>query len=285
MGDVKVLRLRRDDSCGCGADLPRGTRAGWDRAQRIVICEQCLDTASRSAPVAGRRRAAVAVDAGVPTEGRRRAVGPPPPPVEVGAPGRSLVVEFERRRAAEEAEILRRHRILGRWLARRTPPSPTTQSFAVGAEGELVLSQLLMAELQGDALWLFNRRLGLGSKRGDVDLVAVVRSGVWVIDSKHYRGRKIVSTGDAITVNGRRRGLTDSIERQIAAVTSVVPDVPTFSALCFVGAKVRSKARRGDGVAVTDPKQLLELLRSPGPLDAATRDEVHRRLAAALPPA
>jgi hypothetical protein len=40
---VKVLTLRREAVCGCGAQLPVGTRAVWDRSLRIVVCMNGLD--------------------------------------------------------------------------------------------------------------------------------------------------------------------------------------------------------------------------------------------------
>lgn len=287
MGDVKMLRLRRDDRCACGTELSRGTRAGWDRTRRVVVCEPCVGAVAPS--VQGRRRGPVAAEAGPVSvdlaAGRRRRAEPAPPPVEVGVPGRSLIGEFERRRAAEEAEIRARHRFLGGWIVRRTPPSSTTRSFAVGAEGEMTLAQELADELGDAALWLFNRRPGVGRQRGDIDLLAVVPSGVWVIDSKHYAGRTVVATREAITVDGRRRALTESINRQVGAVGSAVPEVPRFPVLCFVGARVEVQAARADGIVVADPPRLAGLLGRAGPMDAATCAEVHRRLAAALPPA
>ena len=39
---VKVLALRRPGVCGCGAQLDVGTRAGWDRTLRVVVCLECL---------------------------------------------------------------------------------------------------------------------------------------------------------------------------------------------------------------------------------------------------
>ena len=44
---MKVLALRRAGVCGCGAQLAVGTRAGWDRLLRVVVCLDCLEEGLR----------------------------------------------------------------------------------------------------------------------------------------------------------------------------------------------------------------------------------------------
>jgi len=39
---IKILTLRREDLCACGAVLEIGQRAGWDRTTHQIICLACL---------------------------------------------------------------------------------------------------------------------------------------------------------------------------------------------------------------------------------------------------
>lgn len=40
---IRIMRLRYDGRCACGAEVPAGTRAGWNSAQKTVTCLDCLE--------------------------------------------------------------------------------------------------------------------------------------------------------------------------------------------------------------------------------------------------
>lgn len=282
MSDIKIMNLRRDDRCGCGAATPRGSRAGWDRERRVVVCLSCL-------PGVGRRRADVPADTtdptgGVSPPGRRRAVQPPPLPIEVGVPGQSLVAEFARRQAKAETEYRKRHPVRSRWFGVRAPLAPSARAFMVGAEGEQLIADQVVRATVGRGFWMFNR--SLGRRAGDIDVLGVLDSGIWIVDAKHYRGRQVTVKDDIIVVGSRRRpGLTESMWRQISAVTAAVPGVPVHPAICIVGGRVPADGARAEGIVVTDVEGLTRAMSIGGPIDEATRGEIVQRLAAALPAA
>lgn len=129
--------------------------------------------------------------------------------------------------------------------------------------------------------------------RANLDHLAIVPSGVWVIDSKHYRGRlerrKVggwFMSWEALYVGHRdRSSLLASATRQRALVTPHVPShVPVRVALCFTGVELNLFARPFalDGVIVTWPKALAKSLAKPGPLDPPVRRELALVLAAAF---
>jgi hypothetical protein len=79
--------------------------------------------------------------------------------------------------------------------------------------------------------------------RANIDHIAVAPSGVWVIDTKRYKGRIQVAKplfGPAILkIAGRdQTGLVGALMRQVELVTpavaGVLSDVPVRGAFCFV---------------------------------------------------
>lgn len=265
---LKIMKLRYDGACACGAVTPRGTKAGWDRAERKIMCVECIDAATAELPI-----------------------------LEAGMPGASLRAEYEGRRVRWEADIRREHpRLGGLILALRQEPA-TTRAFAVGADGEERLASRL-AELCGDdVLFLHNRRRGIGSRLGDIDHIAIASQGVFVIDAKAYRGAKVrvrrVRGEDRLMVRGRNRTkLVNSVETSVVAVSAALAssaewcDVPVVGIFCFLDADLPMFGTPEiRGFDILGPRSTGRTLRREGPYDAAVRDAVWRHLAAMLPSA
>jgi hypothetical protein len=173
-----------------------------------------------------------------------------------------------------------------------TGPKRSTEAWAWGAEGEEQVGAFLGHRV-GRGLLLHDRRIPGG--RANLDHLAIVPSGVWVIDAKHYRGaleRRSVGgwfmPRQALFVGRRdRSALIASAERQRAEVARrLPPDVAVRAALCFTGVETKPFARPFilDGVLVTWPKALAKALRAPGPLDADRRRELAVALGRTFPP-
>jgi len=86
--------------------------------------------------------------------------------------------------------------------------------------------------------------------------------------------------------------LVQGVHKQVDLVRAALEaagsaDVPVRGALCFVEADwpLLGGSFVIDGVGVLWPKKLAEQLATPGALDDATTERVHRTLAAAFPPA
>jgi hypothetical protein len=168
----------------------------------------------------------------------------------------------------------------------------STEIWALGAEGEESIGALLSRNVGDTGVVLHDRRVP--HSRANLDHLAIVPSGVWVIDSKHYGGRlerrKVrgwFTSREALSVGGRdRSSLIASATRQRALVTRHVPPrVPVRVALCFMGVELSLFARPFalDGVLVNWPKALAKSLAKPGPLDLAVRHELALMLAAVFP--
>ena len=168
----------------------------------------------------------------------------------------------------------------------------STETWALGAEGEESIGAVLSRAVGERGVVLHDRRVP--HSRANLDHLAIVPSGVWVIDSKHYRGRLErrrvrgwCMPRAALYVGRRdRSGLLASARRQRALVTRhLPPHVPVRVTLCFTGVEHGRFTRPFtlDGVLVTWPKALVKSLDKPGPLDAQVRRELAVMLAAVFP--
>jgi hypothetical protein len=136
-------------------------------------------------------------------------------------------------------------------------------------------------------LILHDRRMP--GSRANIDHIAVVPSGVYIIDSKRYKGRNVrVATpllgSPKLVIDGRdRTKLVDGLLGQVEAVTRIVaaldPDVPVRGAFCFVDAHLPLLGTpRIRGVPVLGRKGPAKHINCDGPL---TDDQI-RAIAAGL---
>lgn len=118
-------------------------------------------------------------------------------------------------------------------------------AWQLGARGEETVARLLASRLHPGVIVLHDR--AVRGTRANVDHIAVAPSGVWVIDSKHHKGKVAVSRplfGDAkLTIAGRdKTKLIDGLERQVDSVRQALPRlapaVPIHGALCFLNAEL-----------------------------------------------
>lgn len=295
---VKILRLRYAGACECGTEVPAGTRAGWDRTARRVVCERCLS---------GQMRVIEPAETPPPDLETARAEEPAQvadveQPIDRGRPGASLEQEYQRRRQSREDRIRTRHPRLGRVILALSEEPASTKAFATGADGERRIAARLEKDCGAQVLFLHNRKLGRARRDGDIDHLAVAPSGIYVIDAKRYQnatvrirrsGGLLSPLKEQLMVAGRDRSkLVDGCAKQRAAVEAALADapesagVPVTALLCFVDADLPMWGEQElRGVRLLGPRGTSKLLRRPGALTEAARRALHRHLADALPPA
>jgi hypothetical protein len=178
-------------------------------------------------------------------------------------------------------------------------PKQSTEAWRRGADGEKQVGHWLDNAVGRHGVVLHDR--ALPSRRANLDHIAVVASGVWVIDTKHYRGRlerRELGRGwfvprTRLFVAGRDQGhLVTAARRQQALVAEVlVADDPgaaplVRAALCFTGVQVGPFARPFtlDGVLVTWPRAIARTLSASGPHDPGDLRALAARLGRAFPP-
>lgn len=272
VADEKRMRLRYGGTCRmCGAVLPAATEAIYERVSKSV---RCL-VHERSAD-----QARVDVDVDV---------------VQLGTPGASARREFERRKARREERIRAKHPKLGGLIHALSDDPQSTGAWAIGAVGEEKLGARL-TELASDAVRVLHDRRIPGS-RANIDHLAVTRSGVYVIDAKKYKGRPHLKIEGGLIrprieklLVGTRdcTKLVDGVLDQVDTVRGVIGDeVPVHAILCFVEADwpLIGGSFTTRGVEAMWPKKLYPKLQADGPLEIQALAEIHRNLAAMLPPA
>ena len=265
----RIIKLRRTDACArCSRPLDAGVEASWDASARTVTCTSCLDMpAKMAADVAG---------------ASARATGE-----------RLRSKEADRRRQRVE-----RRPILGRLANAMDGPNTAGASHTKGAGGEEKLGAALDGLVSRGLFVLHDRRRPRTA--ANIDHLVIAPNGVWVVDAKRYSG--LVTKVDKggwlrsdlrLVIGGRdRTKLVEGVHKQVADVRQVltrsnIPDVTVHGVLCFVDAEfpLFAKPFAVDGVLIIWGKALRERMAVPGPLTADQRAELHRLLAATLPPA
>jgi nuclease-like protein len=282
--NIRTIKLRYAGKCAaCGAALPAGIAARWDRTARTATCVIC-------APTDG--SAVVSAPDSVPRSGPSRQASGPPVPTSVA--GRSADAEFYRRQAKRDA------RLEAKWgrfagVAKFLSDDPqTTKAWAVGADGERRLARQMERQLGDQAVFLHDRKHG----RANIDHVVVASSGIWVIDAKSYDGRieyrnvagwfrpadnRIYVAGRDQTKKAAQLGWqVDAVRKALAGL-----EAPIHPVLCFVNNNWgrTQKHFSHEGVLVLWGAKLCELIAQPGDLGPDEVEAVARRLSERLKPA
>jgi hypothetical protein len=218
---------------------------------------------------------------------------PAPDDLDLGTAGASARREHERRKDNREKRVRTKHpHIGGALLALKDEPMHETV-WARGARGEERVAKVLAKHLSDDVVVLHDRRIP--GSRANIDHIAVAPSGVWVIDSKRYKGKVAVTKplfGKArLTIGGRNRTkLVEGLAKQVALVEVVMiqlaPDVPVRGALCFVDADLPVLGKLSfDGYPLLYPKPLAKRISAGGPLTSEQVRELSAGLARHFPAA
>jgi hypothetical protein len=292
MGTSRVMALRRAGVCqGCSAAVDQGKRAWWDADAKVVWCLTCHRV--RTTEVFGDT-----------TPFQNSTATPIPPPLAVpsvdtlvspdgGTPGGSARAEYERRHRKRAEQLEQRWGSFAGVAKFLTDDPQTTKAWAVGADGEERLVSHLERELGDRAVVLADRKVP--GTRGNIDILAIAASGIWVIDAKNYTGK--VEQRDVggwrktdlrLYVGGRNHtNAVAGLGRQVLAVSTAVEetDIPILPVLCFTNSSwgLFAKPFRQDGVLVTWAKKLCEMIANDGPLDSAEVARVAALLAWKLP--
>lgn len=263
-------RVRYDGPCArCGTFLRRGTPALWDTAAHKISCIEC------------------------PAEARVPEVAP----IDLGVTGHSARATYDRLKARREAGLDAR---FGTGLVRRIVGAMTVEpqsitAWGIGARGEELLGEALDA-VPGLCV-LHDRRVR--DTEGNIDHIVVAAAGVFVVDTKHYKG--LIEVRDRgpfwrsdlrLTVNRRDQSkLARNMGWQVDAVRAALeaagvdPLPPITPVLCFFEGEwpLFGAPDEFEGVRLEDPKSLRKRLDQPAVLASESIDRFVRILSGALP--
>ncbi|MFL5899754.1 MAG: nuclease-related domain-containing protein, partial [Solirubrobacterales bacterium] len=162
-----------------------------------------------------------------------------PDDLDLGTAGAAARRELERRRVRREGKTRDAHPHLGGLLLKLQAPPQSEKSWETGAVGEEALGAHLAARCP-DAVVMHDR--GMPGSRANIDHIAVAPSGVFVIDSKRYKGRievrKPLFRDAVLVIKGRKRTkLVEGLGRQVQAVEKglaiVEQDLAVHGCFCF----------------------------------------------------
>lgn len=274
----KRMRLRYAGTCRvCGVELAAQVDAIYEKSTKTVRCVECID-----APKSADETTPANVEA---TEIE----------IDPGVPGGSVRREFERRRTRREERVRAKHPRLGGLIVALGDDPQSTKGWGTGAIGEERLGARLNEYASDSLRVLHDRRVH--DSRANIDHLVIARSGIYVVDAKRYEGRPSLEIEGGILrprveklLVGRRdcTKVVDAVLRQVEVVRGVVgDDEAVHGVLCFIEADwpLIGGAFTTRGIDVLWPKKLYPRLTSDGMLSVERVDQLHRALAAGLPPA
>jgi Nuclease-related domain len=150
-----------------------------------------------------------------------------------------------------------------------------------GAAAEYLIDTCLLRDLRAGEVILSDRRVPGG--KGNIDHVVIARSGVWIIDSKHLKGRieyrgigGFFDANERLLIGGKDcTYLTDDMYSQVIPIANLLGDrsIPIRPALVFVNGDWESAMRIlmkkpyvHNGVTIAWPKTLISSIGKDGPL-------------------
>lgn len=315
----RQIKLRYAGTCrACGLALRVGWRAHHFPARKQVQCTRCGPTLIAEVPPAPDpdptppEPEPTAPDLPTcPECGRRLEPGDEPVACRecvilsttgvLGTPGAAALREHARRQSNHEERLFSRSPLLGAIGLAVFGDPQHVKAWKRGAGGEQRVGRRLSRLAGADLKVLHDRRLPYS--RANVDHLVVTSRGVWVLDTKRYRGKLAVRSRGPLWarrkdlyVAGRKQNqLVDGVKWQVSEVKRVVgdvagelslPPIPVLGALVFVDIDLGFMAGPWsiDDIEVTWSREVRRLLRrqTKGPLPV---EAVARRLARFLPAA
>lgn len=190
---------------------------------------------------------------------------------------------------------------IGGSAALRQARSRRDPNWVKGAAGEYLTDKSLHSHVSNDAVILTDRRVP-GTK-SNIDHVVVASSGVWIIDSKLWKGRfeykapSQTSVDTRLYVDGKdRTSVVEAMYALVIPVAQAIQDraVPVNPALVFVYGDwsiaalprlIVSRPYQHLGVWITPPRILTKMINHPGPLDIEAVKQLARKLDLVVVPA
>jgi hypothetical protein len=209
-------------------------------------------------------------------------------------------VAFEDSLQVEQKPDVRNSDPVGGSSALREAHIRKDPAWLKGATGEYLMGVSLEHRLTPTARVLTDRQLP-GTK-ANIDHIVVAASGVWIIDSKKWKGKiaykaeSIMSINTRLYVDGKdRTPKVESIYGAVIPIAQLIGDrsIPIHPALVFIegdwsGASfsrfVMGRPYLHEGVYISPPKLLIKLINRPGPLDVESIGRIADKLDEKLKP-
>jgi hypothetical protein len=156
----------------------------------------------------------------------------------------------------------------------RSPLSPDSRSWYVGAIGELEVARRL-AKLGAD--WTVLHSVPVGTRGSDIDHVVIGPAGAFTINTKRHTGARIWVGRGRLMVNGQktdhlRNARHEALRAQSLLTAATGATVVAHGVVVIVGASSVTRKGQPDGVSVIEAPQLVRwLTKQKQSLDPSTR--------------
>ena len=123
----------------------------------------------------------------------------------------------------------------------KSPLCPESESWYLGAQGEITVGKLL-ATLPVD--WTAFHAVPIGKNDTDIDHILVGPGGIFTINTQHHCGKRIAVGARTVTVSGHKKAYLPAAEHEAERVTTVLRErMPLVAPVQPV-------------IALVDPKQI-----------------------------
>jgi hypothetical protein len=181
--------------------------------------------------------------------------------------------QLERRSEARRKKLLRSHPDTGPFILAMSDEPIAETAFDQGAPWQRWVAELVRQAFP-EGVFLFNRRRG-PDRPGDIDIVAILPTGVWAVDIQRFEGSK-AEVRQRTGAEGRRdylyledndcTGLLDDVDDQADAVSRALhkagfTGLHTKSVLCLVDVVPAWRNHASVGATyVTKARPMIKLL-------------------------
>jgi hypothetical protein len=194
--------------------------------------------------------------------------------LDSGTAGASARREHQRRRANREQRLRDAHPRIGGLLFTLKDDPHHEMAWSRGAGGEETTASSFAKHCSEKVLVLHDR--GIRGSRANIDHLAVCSNGIWVIDSKRYKGKVAIHSpwfGEkTLKIGGRDQskliaGLSKQVDLVKSALATSAPGVPVNGAIAFIGDGLPLLGKLSfHGYPIRYPKQVARLLNADGEL-------------------
>ena len=190
---------------------------------------------------------------------------------------------------------------IGGSAALREARSRHDHKWVKGAAGEYLMDQSLHNRLSKDAVILTDRQIPRTT--ANIDHIVVAPSGVWIIDTKTWKGRIEYKARSPLGVDNRlyvggkdRTSVVEAMYAMVIPVAQAIGDrsVPVHPALVFIDGDwataalprfMMNRPFQHLNVWITPPKILAKMINDAGPLDLKTVQTLGAKLDRLFSPA
>ena len=167
---------------------------------------------------------------------------PPHAIPQLAVPCEDLARRAPGQQAQAEADALRKQAPVASAVGRLFGVQTADRSWRVGANGEQKVGVELEKLRRRDPRWRVLHSVPVGERGADIDHVVVGPGGVFTLNAKHHRDKKVVVQGEAVYVDGYRQNYVRNSRHEAQRASRLLSAAVGFAVpVCGVVVPVNAK--------------------------------------------